>query len=96
VSEFSLEVDMTTIALLRLATQWRVIKQEYQGCIAIYRISRIKNFDRINVAVQFIAPVIAVRFIAQNSRINPTATNPVRESFIIVFLNSVNSREYRG
>jgi len=29
------------------------------------RISRIKAFDKINVAVQFIALVIAVRFIAQ-------------------------------
>ena len=40
----SLEVDMTTIALLRPATQWRVIKQEYQRCIAIYHLNSILQF----------------------------------------------------
>jgi len=30
-----------SIAPYRQATQWRVIKQEYQACIAIYRIIRI-------------------------------------------------------
>jgi len=45
------------------------------------------QFIALVVAVQFIALVVAVQFIAQSSRTNPTATNPVRESFIIVFLN---------